>query len=467
MNMKRPITLIVLLFLFIGACTPKKTEKFDLLILNSNIVDIENGTIHINQLVGISADTIRVTNDMSNHESFEGTEIFDAQGKFLMPGLWDNHVHFRGGDSLINENKKLLTLFLAYGITTVRDAGGDITPSVLKWRNQIKKGELIGPSILTSGPKLDGENPTWAGSIKVVNSEDIIKALDSLESIGVDYVKMYDGSLTKEMYYGIIQEAEKRGIKTTGHMPLTADINQAIDYGLDGSEHIYYILKACSPLADSLTELNMGYGMMDHIIDSYDTDLASELYANMSSKNVFITPTLHIGKTLAEMLDKDHSQDSLQKYIGKGIQQTYQGRILRAKKAKASGSTTRKKTEIQTMKMIVPMFQAGVKIIAGSDCGAFNSYVYPGQSLHQELVALVRAGLTPHQALKTSLTYGPMFFDLDQYYGSVSSGKVADLLLLEENPLDKIEATQQIIAVIKAGRVYRKELIDKMMADIL
>jgi imidazolonepropionase-like amidohydrolase len=465
--MLKQLTISAAFVLLLIACDTKKPQTFDLLIVNASIVDVQGGKVHPNRLIAISADTIRTVDDMANRDLFSGKQVIDAQQQYVMPGLWDNHVHFRGGDSLIAENKNLLPLFLAYGVTTVRDAGGDITPSVMDWRSQVQAGTVAGPSIFSSGPKLDGENPAWAGSIKVRTESDIMKALDSLESIDVDYVKMYDGSLSKEMFYSIIKEAEKRGLKTTGHMPLSADIRQAIDFGLDGSEHIYYTLKACSPLADSLTALDLGYGMMDQIIESYDSMLALQVFHMMGDQQVFITPTLHIGKTLAEMLDVDHGQDSLRKYVGEGIQETYQGRIDRAKKARASGSTSRKKTEEQTMDMIVPMYEAGVNILAGSDCGAFNSFVYPGQSIHQELMALVRAELTPQQALITSVINGPKFFDLDAYYGSVDQGKVADLLLLDRNPLDDITHLQEIHAVIKRGDVYNKKALDKMMQQVI
>lgn len=456
-------TLYVSIVFLISACTTAKKEAFDLLILNASIVDVKTGNILPEKLIGISKDTIRLIDDMSNSDMFEANQSLDAKGKYIMPGLWDTHVHFRGGDTLINENKDLLPLYLAYGITTIRDAGGDISSSVLDWRRQIQKGTLDGPTIFTSGPKLDGAKPAWPGSIKVVNVSDVEGALDSLESMNVDYVKMYDGSLTKEVYYEIIKQAEKRGLKTTGHMPLSANILEAIDYGLDGSEHIYYSLKSCSPLADSLTKLNIGYGMIDQIIATYDEELANQVFSKMGANNVFITPTLHIGKTLAEVADADHSQDSLLAYIGKGIQQTYEGRVESAKQAKARGSDTRKRTEQKTRDMMVPMYEAGVNIIAGSDCGAFNSFVYPGQSLHKELISLVSSGLTPQQALTTSVINGPKFFDLENSYGSVDNGKIADLILLEKNPLENIESTREISSVITKGKVYNRQAIDNMM----
>ena len=366
---------------------------------------------------------------MTYKENYEAKNTIDAENKYVMPGLWDMHVHFRGGDSLVKENKELLSLFLAYGVTTVKDAGGDISPAVLEWKEKIAHGEIPGPRIFSSGPKLDGVNPAWEGSIKVTNEQEIEEALDSLEGLGVDYVKMYDGSLIKEAYYDIIIKAEERGLKTTGHMPLTADLKQAIVYGLDGIEHLYYIVKAGSPLADSLAKTDLEYGMMPYLVDSYDEELAEKVYQDMAEAKVTVTPTLHIGKTLSNLLEDDHSMDSLKNYIGEGIQQTYQRRIKRAKKAKTSGNNTRQKMEQLGASMIVPMFENEVNIVAGSDSGAFNSYVYSGESLHSELEALANAGLSPAQALQTSIINGPKFFELGEFYGSLEKGKVADIII--------------------------------------
>lgn len=249
-------------------------------------------------------------------------------------------------------------------------------------------------------------------------------------------------------------------------MPMSADFMKAVSLGLDGAEHMYYPLKACSPAADSLTKLNLGYGMIEPLIDTYDPELADEVFAKMSEENVFVTPTLYIGKTLAEILEVDHQQDSLLNYIGPGIQKTYMGRIEGAKRAKASGSMMRNKMEKISLRMIEPMQNAGVKILAGSDCGAFNSYVYPGESLHGELNALAGAGLTNAQALRSSIVNGPGFLDLGDKYGSVEEGKVADLLLLEENPLESLQNLKRITAVVKSGKVFKREGLRNMLQNV-
>lgn len=463
--MKSVILTSFISLLFFTACNSSR-ESADLLILNATILDIESGEEIPGKMIAISGDTIQAVLDMDESDSYTAVKTIDAKNKFVMPGLWDMHVHFRGGDTLVAENKNLLPLFLAHGVTTVRDAGGDITTSVLEWKKEINSGELTGPAIFTSGPKLDGPRPAWPGSIEVATLEDIPAALDSLEKLEVDYVKMYDGSLSEEIFYGIIEAAEERGYKTTGHMPMSANILEGVDRGLDGSEHLYYVMKACSPKADSLTEVNPTYGMMDEIIATYDPALAKEVFKELKENEVFITPTLHIGKTLSEILEVDHDKDSLLPFIGPGIKETYRGRIEGAKRARASGSTMREDMEHRTMEMIKPMYDSGVPLLAGSDCGPFNSYVYPGGSLHSELERMVAAGLHPVEALKTSVINGPAFFDLQDLYGSIQKGKKADILILKKNPFSNIENLREVSVVLAKGKVYEQENLREMMHSL-
>lgn len=452
--MMKKYLFISIALLILAGCDDKDPKEFDLLITNANIVDVQNNKILRKQIIGITNDTIRFMDNMTGRTSYKGRKVLDAQNRFVMPGLWDMHVHFRGGNSLIEENKDFLPLYMAYGVTSVRDAGGDITPSVLEWRKKTATGELIGPRIFTSGPKLDGADPAWPGSLKVTNNAGINKALDSLQKLNVDFVKIYDGSLTPEMFYAIIQEAQKRNMKTTGHMPMSANLLTAVDYGLDGTEHMYYLIKACSPKGDSLGKLGKGYGIMNDLVKTYDDDLASRVFSKLKVQKTTVTPTLYIGKVLAGLADADHSKDKTLPYIGKGVQKTYQRRIESARKAKAAGNDMHKSTEELSSKMIVPMQKAGVTILAGSDCGPFNSYVYPGEALHSELEELVKAGLTTQQALITSVINGPKFFDLEKYYGSLEKGKVADMIVLDKNPLRNIKNTRSIKFVIRNDSIY-------------
>lgn len=455
---------VLFCFYFVISCSSQK--RADLILTDVSIVDVESGKVIKNQLVAISGNRIIADDDATNLGNYSSEQIISLDGKYVMPGLWDNHIHFRGGEQLIEANQNLLPLLLRFGITSVRDGGGDITPSIHKWNYRVQKGELDGPRIFTPGPKLDGSRPAWDGSISVTNKEEVIKTLDSLESFSVDFVKIYDGNLTKEAFYNIIEEAEARGLKTTGHMPLSADLLKAVELGLDGTEHLYYALKEGSPLADSLTEAEAGYGMITPLMNTYDEELARKAYSKLAENEFYVTPTLHVGKTLAELLITDHSEDSLLNYIAPEITETYQRRLNSAKRGGENYTQTRSLWVTSFSNMVKPMYDSGINVLAGSDSGPFNSYTYPGQSLHKELELLVNAGLTPQEALTTSIINGPKFFDLENDYGSIEEGKIADLLILGLNPLEDISNTTSIFGVVADGKWYSLNALNDLMNSV-
>jgi len=148
--------------------------------------------------------------DTSLLEKYKAIKEVDAKGKFLMPGLWDNHVHF-GGAEYIDENEQLLRLYLAFGVTTVRDAAGDISLEVLKWRDEINNGKKVGPKILTSGPKIEGIAFIWPGDLEVGTEEELIQALDSLDKLKVDFVKITDNTFKSEFFLKAVDVATSRG----------------------------------------------------------------------------------------------------------------------------------------------------------------------------------------------------------------------------------------------------------------
>lgn len=452
------------------SCT-KNAETVNLVITHAQVVDVKNGTVLPDRTVAIRNDTIiQIIEGSAGH--FKAARTLDASGQYLIPGLWDMHVHFRGGDTLIEENKKLIPLYLAHGITTIRDAGGDITPAVMQWKNAIVEGKMDGPYIYTSGPKLDGPGGTWAGSIGIERVDQVSAALDSLEKIGVDYVKIYDSRISAEVFLEIIRQAEARGLKTTGHMPFTAKLGDAVDAGLDASEHLYYAMKACSPLEDSITaavrENPVGFwSQLQGYIDSYDEETARAFFQKMATHKTAIVPTLYVGHTINRLADDDHQQDSMLAYIGRGIQSTYAGRVRGAKRASPAMRSMRQDMETLFQSMVKPMQEAGVLVLAGSDCGPFNSFIYPGSSLHEELKLMVHnSGLSTAEALRAATLNGAIFFEKEQYYGSVEEGKIAELVLLDGNPLEEIEATQQISKVIVRGKVYDKKQLSEMMQAV-
>ncbi|WP_462165630.1 amidohydrolase family protein [Pseudoalteromonas sp. GB43] len=141
----------------LAACSSPPDERADIVIENAQIIDMQTGAIATQQSLAIRDGIIIKRSDKPLSSHYQSSTLIDAKGQYVMPGLWDMHVHFGGGDELIEENKQLLPLYLAYGVTTVRDAAADLSESVLSWREQVKQGQLVGPTIFTSGPKLEGK----------------------------------------------------------------------------------------------------------------------------------------------------------------------------------------------------------------------------------------------------------------------------------------------------------------------
>jgi len=465
-------TIFLLLLIVLAGCKSEQKEFYDVAILGGKVIDLETGKISQKD-VFISEGRIKKVLKHSKEILFDAAERIDATGKYIIPGFWDNHVHFRGGDSLIEANKNFLKLFIANGITTVRDAGGDLTGSVMQWKSEIVKGDLIGPTIFTSGPKIDGANATWAGSLEVTNEIDINNALDVLQRIPSDYVKLYDSRISGELYLKTIAEAEKRNLIVSGHMPFTVTLDETVAAGMDGIEHLYYIMKGCSSkereITDKLIAKEIGFwDAMPLLQESYNDSTAAKTFKSLKTNNVFVVPTLHIGKTLSYLDEIDHSKDPYLKYMGKGIIKTYEGRIDRVNNSSPEAVQNRMELDAFFGTLAKSLNDAGVSLLTGSDSGAYNSYTYPGISLHKELQEMVENGISPLETLKTSAYNGAKFLKQDLDYGSVEEGKISDLVVLDGNPLVDIKNTQNINSVVVGNNVLtQKELQELLNAALV
>lgn len=463
--------------LLLASCASRPTQPvvYDLVITHANVVDVETGRVRPNQTLAISEGIIKQLSN-TNARPLSAKRTIDAQGKYLIPGLWDMHVHFRGGDSLTTANRNLLPLYLAHGITTVRDAGGDLTPALFAWREQMRAGKLAGPTIYTSGPKLDGPKAFWAGSLEIETPAQIEKALDSLQALKVDYVKLYESTISREAFLNAIAAAEKRGLTTTGHMPYTATLREASERGLDATEHLYYVFKACSSKEDSITTAVQNslrtpkplglFAVLPAIYRTYDPAAAARIYRTLVTHKTAVVPTLYIQKLLAELPETDHSRDTLLAYIDPRIQATYARRLAGARAQSAATRAFTKQLGAKFMTLVPAMQKAGITLLAGSDSGASNSYVYPGTSLLGELELLVQAGLTPAQALQAATINGARFLKAEQRSGTIQAGKAADLVLLEQNPLENIANLRRIHTVVSRGQVYSAADLRRMVQAV-
>src|SRR5688500_867451 len=284
-----------------------------------------------------------------------------ASGKFVMPGMWVVHVHFGGGPELIEENKNLLPLYDAHGITAVRDAAADLGPSVIEWRSQVAAGTLLGPTIFTSGPKLEGYKPLWKGTIEVGTPAEVDAALDRLQAMKVDFVKITDNTLKPEIFAYALKAAKARGLRTSAHTPFAFTIEQAAEAGLSSVEHLDYLIKAGSPqeaaIGADYVAGKLSYGeASDKFVETFEPAHAKATYARLAKLDLYVTPTLNMSRILAYLDREDHRGDPALAYIGPGLRKTYEWRVERAAKSTPAQIAARHK-EYELSVKVLPMLR--------------------------------------------------------------------------------------------------------------
>jgi imidazolonepropionase-like amidohydrolase len=447
-------------------------QQGDVIIRHATVVDVEHARTLADQAVVLrGGDIAAVGADAEIARNWQAKNTVDAKNRYLIPGLWDMHVHFGGGPELIEENKALLPLYVAHGITTIRDCSGDLPEQVLAWRDEIAKGSLFGPHLFTSGAKIEGIKPVWKGTIEVGSEKDVDAALARLrDKDHVDFVKITDSTLDPKLFLYAVAKAKRIGLRTSGHIPMADTVAQATDAGLSSIEHIDYAYKA-GVKDEAAIAADFAAGRIDRAeanrrLDlGFDEATAMASYRKFAAQNVFVTPTLNGGRILAFLDEDTHANDPYLAYIGPKLRKTYDWRIERAAKADATAVAARH-AHYEREAAVLPMLQkAGVTIMTGTDAGFLNSFNYPGIGLHDELSLFVGKGMTPAQALASATRAGPAWFGKLDRYGAVAKGRAADLVLLERNPLQDISATRSIDTVILNGRAYDRKALDGMLDE--
>ena len=469
--MKRLLAALVSALLTIAAPAIAATKQADVIIRHVTLIDVEAATAKAERAVVLRGeDIVAVGPDAAIARDWRAVRQVEGKGKFLIPALWDMHVHFGGGPELIEENKALLPLYVANGITTIRDASGDLPDQVLAWRSEIATGSLFGPRLLTSGAKIEGIAPLWKGTIEVGSEADVDAALVRLQRDKVDFVKITDSTLKPELFLYALTRAKALGLRTSGHIPMALTTAQAVDAGISSIEHLDYAYNAGAK-DEAAIAADFAAGRIDRAeanrrLDAgFDRDTAMAAYRRFAQQGVFVTPTLNGSRIIAYLDRDDHSQDPSLAYIGPKLRKTYDWRVERAAKADAAAIAARHK-QIEDVGTILPMLaEAGVPIIAGTDAGFLNSFNYPGFGLHDEIALFVEKGLTPAQALTAATRAGPAWFGWLDRYGAIKPGMAADLVLLTRNPLGDITATRAIDTVIMRGTVHDRAALDTMLAD--
>ncbi len=301
-------------------------------------------------------------------------------------------------------------------------------------------------------------------------ADEVRAALDRLQGMKVDFVKITENTLTPDLYLLGVREATARGFKTSAHVPVAVTLNQASEAGLSSIEHMSYLLRGGSPreaeLSGAVAAGTMTAGdAVSAMIDGFDQATALATYGRLAARGTAVTPTLNGSRILAYLDQDSHATDDYLRYLGPGLKATYEGRVTRAAADDAAAVARRHERFEQAARLLPLLQRAGVTILAGTDAGFLNSFNYPGIGLHDELEVLVKYGLTPQQALAASVVNGPAFLRAPSGAGSVAAGAPADVVLLARNPLDDIRATRAISAVVLKGRYLDRAALDGLLAD--
>jgi len=462
--MKKVILLLILLFSF------EAESSTNLIIKNITIIDAKN-PIRLNQVILIEQGIIKRISNKEIYKNETVNKVIDGTGKYLIPGLWDAHVHLTFVPEI--NHKTYFDLFLKNGITSIRDTGA-IIKKLNPIIDYIEKNPNKAPRLFYAGPLIDGKHNVYKGeidgypelSISLDESTNTENLVSSLIEEGVTFLKSYE-MLTKSSYLKLLDTAKKNNLRVTGHIPLSIDLEEAIEAGLGGMQHLRNMEIACAKdapellkkrreilknknnLAGSILRSEIHSSQRYYAIDNYDAEKCLKIIKKISEYGVFQTPTLVINTFNSRRLYSDPKWRMTYEHFPKEVRDIW---IKESENLENIKKTEKpKKFEQWSLDLVKTMNQNGVKIIAGTDTPL--GYLTPGFSLHKELQLLSEAGMTPREVLRSATVTPAEFFDIEDKLGTIEEGKFADLVILKSNPLESVKNMQDIDFVIAKGKI--------------
>jgi hypothetical protein len=379
----------------------------------------------------------------------------DAHGAYLIPGLWDMHVHI--GDT------HELPLYIANGVTGVRIMAGARDTAGLRAK---LAQQAASPEIYLASAIVDGSSPLWPGSIVVKKPADARHTVDKIKAGGADFIKVYT-AIPRDAYFALADEARQQHISFAGHVPDSVTAQEASAAGQRSMEHLIGIAIACSKDQDGLMSAMMRARLFrDRVMTeglayrSLDQEKCRALFAEFRRNDTWQTPTLTVRRLWGRVENREFTSDARLAYIGRKVRGRWQDRIQQLRWSHAQYEMSRGIFLVEE-DIVGAMFKAGVPMLAGTD--AMNPYCFPGFSLHDELALLVESGVAPLAALQMATINPAKFLGRSAESGTVEPGKIADLVLLRADPLADIHNTTQIQAVWLQGRYFDEAALAQIL----
>jgi len=423
-------------------------------IRNVTVIDVEAGKAIPNQTVLIANGKIARVGPDANVQSPADYRVIPGDGLFLMPGLFDAHVHYVNPETYGR-------LFIANGVTFVRDMAG-FTAAILETRDQLNTGKLLGPEMIATGAICDGSPPVWPFS-EVCDSPDQGRAaVNKLADAGVNQIKVYS-MLKHDVYLAILDEAKKRGLKPVGHVPESVTLEDAMKAGQASCEHLTGFGSAVGRLAGSAVTASQP--MHSHIegfkawrlLPKVDRAKLDALLKLARESGMVQCPTLVVFQGMSRMSDPKAKKDRRMQYVSPSMSKFWEaGKYGDFGKYAGQGMPYMKQ-------MIAELHRAGVPLICGTDLA--NPYVFAGSSLHDEMALFQDAGIPAADVLKSATIVPAQFFGVADRLGSIKDGKDASLVLVRANPLADVSNAKQIDAVFHRGKYYDRARLNKLLRE--
>ncbi|RFF29497.1 amidohydrolase family protein [Wenzhouxiangella sediminis] len=485
-NLKPALCLIVALLLH-GCALPGR-DSDTIMIGNVTVIDpesrrvLEGRDVHI---VDGRIATIRHTG-ADNHER---PGYIDAEGKFLIPGLMDMHVHL--AHPMFSDST--LELLLANGVTSVREMSGDcweprgeIFACIDDYRElqaEIEAGLRPGPHIerlssaIVRGPSERRPPHVPEGAPDFVTPTDAAQAttlVGHIRARDVDFIKTYSG-LPRGAYFALLEEAKAAGHEVSGHVPHPVLVLEASERGHRTIEHARVIPRDCSRTGSELrsmwqrrlagdvdVEMPEVAEQLNAIVTSFDPALCRRLLAELVDNGTYYVPTHETREMDARAGNADYREDPRLAYVPTMLRGFWQQDLQSTANSSSAEDVAAYAAFFEHGLMITRLaFQSGVQIMAGTD--ANDTISFPGFSLHDELLHLSRAGLPPMDVLRAATTTPAAYLDQSDLLGGIAVGKRADLLLLDANPLENISNTRSIDSVIFNGKLLNRVTLDDLL----
>jgi hypothetical protein len=348
--------------------------------------------------------------------------------------------------------------------------GGELEV-LLAWKRDVENGTLLGPHLVVAGPWLAGSGRKTAEQYPVKDADEARAAVRDLKTRGADFIKVISLP-SKEAFLAVADESKKQQISFVGHLPFQVSAAEASNAGMHSIEHLLYSafsLSFSSKEEDLRQQLiaaeekgdSVAWEKIAHESDAtYDPDKAAALFRTLKKNETWVTPTLNSLNTASHPEDWS-VDDPLLEFVPRSLAAQWRESFHDDQMKERAAWLARQASN--DWKLTGELHRAGISLLVGSD--SLDPFVFPGESLHKELVELVRAGLTPSEALQAATRGAAQFLGREKELGTVEPGKLADLVVLDASPLESIANTQRITAVVRGGRYLDRGELDKMLAD--